>query len=132
MTWGDQQHTKINAAATNIFARRLRDRNVDVCGNGNSDDGIRSSLIFFDDWKFRSRCMDLWKIQNIFHYELYCFSHGNKSVWSWIAVDGMESSSVWTKQLTVWQSFKIYVLKEPVAGLIKFFLVRLANINLFN
>lgn len=37
ITCGDQQNMKTNEPATSILAKRRRDRNVDVCGNGSSD-----------------------------------------------------------------------------------------------
>ena len=65
MTCGAQQKMKITAAATNILASRRRDRSVDVCGNGNSDDGTFSSFFNFDDCKFCPRRMDLERKEKI-------------------------------------------------------------------
>lgn len=46
ITCGDQQHTNIIAAPTNILANLRRDRNVDVCGNGRPPDDWHSSCFF--------------------------------------------------------------------------------------
>lgn len=37
ITCGDQQNMNTNEPATSKFAKRLLDRSVDVCDNGNSD-----------------------------------------------------------------------------------------------
>lgn len=43
MTCGDQQKTNTMDAATSMLAKRRRERRVEVCGNGSSDGGTRSS-----------------------------------------------------------------------------------------
>lgn len=63
MTCGDQQKMKINAAATSIFARRRRERNVDVWGSGSSDEGG------FFGWR-PGRCWPLRIDLNRNHIEL--------------------------------------------------------------